>query len=227
MTVVDTPGTNAIIKEQTRLTKGFIPQSDLVCLFYIPHYTVYIRYIYCAMLCTYSICTVRKATWFACFIPHYDVYIRYIYCTQNSVYDTCGLLYYTTCITTCIMCHEDRYVCCTLRVLYVACAVRCVLLRVLYHSIAYQKCYIYCTIRYRIFITSLYVLNYVCRHTRTHTRTHPPTHTHTQVIFVTSAERPVTETEGKLLGYIKEWGKKVVMVLNKVRLNVFSLDCLL
>ena len=61
----------------------------------------------------------------------------------------------------------------------------------------------------------------------THTRTHPPTHTHTQVIFVTSAERPVTETEGKLLGYIKEWGKKVVMVLNKVRLNVFSLDCLL
>ena len=27
---VDTPGTNAIIKEQTRLTKGFIPQSDLV-----------------------------------------------------------------------------------------------------------------------------------------------------------------------------------------------------
>ena len=33
---------------------------------------------------------------------------------------------------------------------------------------------------------------------------------------MTSAERPVTETEGKLLGYIKEWGKKVVMVLNKV-----------
>ena len=27
---MDTPGTNAIIKEQTRLTKGFIPQSDLV-----------------------------------------------------------------------------------------------------------------------------------------------------------------------------------------------------
>ena len=36
------------------------------------------------------------------------------------------------------------------------------------------------------------------------------------VYTVTSAERPVTETEGKLLGYIKEWGKKVVMVLNKV-----------
>ena len=30
VTIVDTPGTNAIIKEQTRLTKGFIPQSDLV-----------------------------------------------------------------------------------------------------------------------------------------------------------------------------------------------------
>jgi len=38
------------------------------------------------------------------------------------------------------------------------------------------------------------------------------------VIFVTSAERPVTETEGKLLDYIREWGKKVVMVLNKVDL---------
>ncbi len=31
------------------------------------------------------------------------------------------------------------------------------------------------------------------------------------VIFVTSAERPVTETEGKLLGYIREWGKKVYL----------------
>mmetsp|Transcript_7713 Transcript_7713/g.17614 ORF Transcript_7713/g.17614 Transcript_7713/m.17614 type:complete len:785 (-) Transcript_7713:51-2405(-) len=38
------------------------------------------------------------------------------------------------------------------------------------------------------------------------------------IIFVTSAERPITETEGKLLEYIREWGKKVVMVLNKVDL---------
>ena len=38
------------------------------------------------------------------------------------------------------------------------------------------------------------------------------------VVFVTSAERPITETEGKLLQYISEWGKKVVMVLNKIDL---------
>lgn len=38
------------------------------------------------------------------------------------------------------------------------------------------------------------------------------------VLFVTSAERPITETEGKLLEYIREWGKKVVLVLNKIDL---------
>jgi len=38
------------------------------------------------------------------------------------------------------------------------------------------------------------------------------------ILFVTSAERPLTETEGKLLDYIQQWGKKVVMVLNKVDL---------
>jgi len=38
------------------------------------------------------------------------------------------------------------------------------------------------------------------------------------IVFVTSAERPITETEGKLLDYIREWGKKVVIVLNKVDL---------
>jgi hypothetical protein len=42
---------------------------------------------------------------------------------------------------------------------------------------------------------------------------------------VTSAERPVTETEGKLLGYIKEWGKKVVLVLNKVCARVCVCAC--
>lgn len=38
------------------------------------------------------------------------------------------------------------------------------------------------------------------------------------ILFVTSAERPLTETEGKLLEYIQTWGKNVVMVLNKVDL---------
>lgn len=38
------------------------------------------------------------------------------------------------------------------------------------------------------------------------------------ILFVTSAERPLTETEGKLMEYITTWGKKVVMVLNKVDL---------
>ena len=36
------------------------------------------------------------------------------------------------------------------------------------------------------------------------------------VLFVTSADRPFTETERAFLETIREWGKKVVMVVNKV-----------
>lgn len=35
------------------------------------------------------------------------------------------------------------------------------------------------------------------------------------VLFITSAERPFTESERSFLAQIKEWGKKVVMVINK------------
>ena len=35
------------------------------------------------------------------------------------------------------------------------------------------------------------------------------------VIFVTSADRPMTESERQFLGRIRDWGKKVVVVLNK------------
>ncbi len=35
------------------------------------------------------------------------------------------------------------------------------------------------------------------------------------VLFVLSADRPMTESEVKFLSYIKKWGKKVVFVLNK------------
>jgi small GTP-binding protein len=38
------------------------------------------------------------------------------------------------------------------------------------------------------------------------------------VLFVTSADRPFTETERQFLQGIREWGKKVVIVLNKVDL---------
>jgi small GTP-binding protein len=38
------------------------------------------------------------------------------------------------------------------------------------------------------------------------------------VLFVTSADRPFTETERQFLHAIREWGKKVVIVLNKVDL---------
>ena len=37
------------------------------------------------------------------------------------------------------------------------------------------------------------------------------------VLFVMSADRPFTESEVKFLRYIRQWGKKVVFVLNKVR----------
>lgn len=36
------------------------------------------------------------------------------------------------------------------------------------------------------------------------------------VLFITSADRPFTESERKFLEQIKEWGKKVVIVVNKV-----------
>jgi GTP-binding protein EngB required for normal cell division len=36
------------------------------------------------------------------------------------------------------------------------------------------------------------------------------------VLFTTSADRPFTESERDFLGLIKEWGKKVVFILNKV-----------
>ncbi|HSL24196.1 MAG TPA: dynamin family protein [Vicinamibacterales bacterium] len=36
------------------------------------------------------------------------------------------------------------------------------------------------------------------------------------VLFVTSADRPFTETERAFLEYIREWGKKIVIVINKI-----------
>ena len=38
------------------------------------------------------------------------------------------------------------------------------------------------------------------------------------VLFVTSADRPFTQTERELLGRIRAWGKKVVVVVNKIDL---------
>ena len=36
------------------------------------------------------------------------------------------------------------------------------------------------------------------------------------VLFVTSADRPFTETERVFLETIRDWGKKIVIVVNKV-----------
>jgi small GTP-binding protein len=36
------------------------------------------------------------------------------------------------------------------------------------------------------------------------------------VLFVTSIDRPLSESERKFLEYIREWGKKVIFVLNKI-----------
>ncbi len=36
------------------------------------------------------------------------------------------------------------------------------------------------------------------------------------VLFLTSADRPFTETERALLGVLRQWGKKVVVVVNKI-----------
>jgi small GTP-binding protein len=38
------------------------------------------------------------------------------------------------------------------------------------------------------------------------------------VLFITSADRPFTESERQFLEHIREWGKKVVVVLNKIDL---------
>ena len=38
------------------------------------------------------------------------------------------------------------------------------------------------------------------------------------VLFVTSADRPFTESERQFLAVIRDWGKKIVIVLNKVDL---------
>jgi len=42
------------------------------------------------------------------------------------------------------------------------------------------------------------------------------------VLFITSADRPFTESERIFLSQIKEWGKKVVMVINKI--DIFETD---
>ena len=44
------------------------------------------------------------------------------------------------------------------------------------------------------------------------------------VLFVMSADRPFTESEVGFLKYIRQWGKKVIFLLNKVRVP-FSCTC--
>ena len=44
------------------------------------------------------------------------------------------------------------------------------------------------------------------------------------VLFVTSADRPFTESERQFLAVIRDWGKKVVVVINKVDLLETSAD---
>lgn len=41
------------------------------------------------------------------------------------------------------------------------------------------------------------------------------------VLFVLSADRPLSESELAFLKYIRQWRKKVVFVVNKVRLQLF------
>ena len=46
------------------------------------------------------------------------------------------------------------------------------------------------------------------------------------VLFVISADRPFTESEVNFLKYIRQWGKKVVFLVNKVRLFLITMhDC--
>lgn len=42
------------------------------------------------------------------------------------------------------------------------------------------------------------------------------------VLFVLSADRPLSESELAFLKYIRQWRKKVVFVVNKVRNFVFE-----
>ena len=42
------------------------------------------------------------------------------------------------------------------------------------------------------------------------------------MLFVTSADRPFTETERAFLQTIRDWGKKIVIVVNKV--DIFTSD---
>ena len=42
------------------------------------------------------------------------------------------------------------------------------------------------------------------------------------VLFVTSADRPFTESERVFMESIRDWGKKIVIVLNKV--DIFAVD---
>src|SRR5207342_968194 len=44
------------------------------------------------------------------------------------------------------------------------------------------------------------------------------------VLFVTSADRPFTESERQFLAVIRDWGKKVVIVINKVDLLETAAD---
>jgi hypothetical protein len=43
------------------------------------------------------------------------------------------------------------------------------------------------------------------------------------VLFVLSADRPLSESELAFLKYIRQWRKKVVFVVNKVRFSLFGL----
>ena len=43
------------------------------------------------------------------------------------------------------------------------------------------------------------------------------------VLFVMSADRPFTESEVNFLKYIKQWGKKVIFLVNKVSCHEYSL----
>jgi predicted GTPase len=36
------------------------------------------------------------------------------------------------------------------------------------------------------------------------------------ILFLTSAERPLTESESKFLSKISKWGKKVILIVNKI-----------
>jgi small GTP-binding protein len=44
------------------------------------------------------------------------------------------------------------------------------------------------------------------------------------VIFVTSADRPFTESERKFLEHIRQWGKKIIFVVNKIDILASSAD---